>query len=1107
MYKCSSMASNCGQCFTVDPKYQCGWCDKSHCSTADFCHNIDNWLPRSGVCPNPTITSISPHSGPHLGGTILTIKGNNLGKSDKEVEVDIDGVACSVLQFTAPFLILCETGAAAIKSQAGYVRVTVNNTHRGVSQDMFRYVEPKITGITPAIGPMDGGTSVTIIGHHMDAGTSITVNIGGMPCREITRIGESNLTCITTNSSAPPNTKHPISMTVDKAEVQGPNFVTFTYVPNPTISGVDHKESIRSGGIVIGVIGKHLDRVQSPRMIIWYMNTPYENTCKKSEDDSEHMKCLTPELPVDKELDRTRPLSVSYGFHMDGVQALRNLTDLSYDDHRTFDIYPDPEFAKFEGGQKTHQQKNELLVIEGKTRLNPLRNEDVKVHIGQDVCADVSVAKDLITCKPPPTQPHPKEGSGLPEVIVTVGNLTFLVGHLLYEEPEVLSQEVIIAIAVGGGLLLFVLIAVCIVYRIKSRRNDDKMKKMRIQMDMLEARVANECKEAFAELQTDMTELTSDMYGQVTIPFWDYRTYCMNIMFPGADDHSVTKDLQVDIHQRDIVDRGMRQFSALASNKTFLLIFIRTLESNKSFHLRDRVNVASLISVALQTQMEYATEILKTLLAELIEKTVESKNTPKLLLRRNESVAEKMLTNWFTFLLYKFLKECAGEPLFMLFQAIKQQTSKGPVDVITSEARYSLSEDKLIRQQIQYKAMTLYVLDVDMDRCAQPAHPVKVLDCDAISQVKEKILDAIYKNAPFSSRPPKEELDLEWVCTDKTQVPPKMFPNRETQRLVLHDEDGTSKVESDCRRINTLGHYQVPDGAFVALQPKQLVPYILSEKTNMSFYSRSPSLTRTVTSQMIAVDVDNNGIKHFHLVRQHDIEPSKEGDRGSKMVSEIYLPRLLVTKGTLQQFVDDLFERIFSTAHRGSALPLAIKYMFDFLDDQALLHNIQDPEVVHTWKSNSLPLRFWVNIIKNPNFAFDIYKTNIVDSCLTVVGQTFMDACSQSEHRLGKDSPSSKLLYAKDIPRYKQWVERYYQDIKMMPAISDQDMTAMLTEESRIHHTEFNTNAALLELFKYARKYNEELMTALEEDEFARKNKLSYKLEQVHATMESSTIC
>ena len=48
--------------------------------------------------------------------------------------------------------------------------------------------------------------------------------------------------------------------------------------------------------------------------------------------------------------------------------------------------------------------------------------------------------------------------------------------------------------------------------------------------------------------------------------------------------------------------------------------------------------------------------ILKTLLSDLIDRTVESKSSPKLLLRRNESVAEKMLTNWFTFLLYKFLK-------------------------------------------------------------------------------------------------------------------------------------------------------------------------------------------------------------------------------------------------------------------------------------------------------------------------------------------------------------------------------------------------------------------------------------------------------------------
>ncbi|KAM7307695.1 hypothetical protein ISCGN_011331 [Ixodes scapularis] len=216
-------------------------------------------------------------------------------------------------------------------------------------------------------------------------------------------------------------------------------------------------------------------------------------------------------------------------------------------------------------------------------------------------------------------------------------------------------------------------------------------------------------------------------------------------------------------------------------------------------------------------------------------------------------------------------------------------------------------------------------------------------------------------------------------------------------------------------------------------------------------------------------------------------------------------PRRNSAFGTLQKFVDDLFETIFSTAHRGSALPLAIKYMFDFLDDQALQHGITDPEVVHTWKSNSLPLRFWVNLIKNPNFVFDIVKSNIVDSCLSVVAQTFMDACSTSDHRLGKDSPSSKLLYAKDIPVYKDWVERYYQDIKVMPAISDQDMNAMLAEESRLHAHEFNTNVALHELYKYAYKYTDQLLQTLEEDEFSQKNRLAWKLGQVNSIMNGES--
>ncbi len=120
-------------------------------------------------------------------------------------------------------------------------------------------------------------------------------------------------------------------------------------------------------------------------------------------------------------------------------------------------------------------------------------------------------------------------------------------------------------------------------------------------------------------------------------------------------------------------EKGLRMFGQLIMNKTFLVLFIRTLEGNRYFSMRDRVNVASLIMVTLQSRMEYCTDILKTLLGELIEKCMDGKSHPKLLLRRTESVAEKMLSSWFTFLLYKFLHECAGEPLCMLYQAIKHQ--------------------------------------------------------------------------------------------------------------------------------------------------------------------------------------------------------------------------------------------------------------------------------------------------------------------------------------------------------------------------------------------------------------------------------------------------
>ena len=51
---------------------------------------------------------------------------------------------------------------------------------------------------------------------------------------------------------------------------------------------------------------------------------------------------------------------------------------------------------------------------------------------------------------------------------------------------------------------------------------------------------------------------------------------------------------------------------------------------------------------------------------------------------------------------------------------------------------------------------TLHIVQDEVDDKIQ----CRVLDCDTISQVKSKILDALYKNTPFSLRPSVHEVDL-----------------------------------------------------------------------------------------------------------------------------------------------------------------------------------------------------------------------------------------------------------------------------------------------------------------------------------------------------------
>ncbi|XP_041130483.1 plexin-A1-like isoform X1 [Polyodon spathula] len=1087
LYKCTALRESCGLCLKADPRFECGWCvQEKKCSLRQNClPQESSWMHANAGnsrCTNPRITKLFPETGPRQGGTKLTIIGENLGLKFRDIQsgVRVGKVPCNPIEaeYISAEHIVCEVGdATGYRAQEVHVEVCVRDCspdYKAISPKLFTFVTPNFYRVNPPRGPLSGGTQITIEGNHLNAGSTITANIGLHPCRFVRRSAKE-IVCVTPAGQIPGGA--PVMVNINWAELRNPE-VKYNYTDDPTILRIEPEWSIASGGTALTITGTNLATIKEPKIRAKYGTAESSSNCTVYNDTT--MVCYAPSIAeTEKMIPDSGERPDEIGFIMDNVQSVLVVNGTG------FNFFPNPVFEQLSPSGTLELKPSSPIILKGRNLIPAAPGNsrlNYTVFIGETPCVP-TVSETQLLCEWPNL-------TGQHKVTIKAGGFEFSPGTLQIYSDSLLTLPAIIGIGGGGGLLLLIIVVVLIAYKRKSRDADRTLKRLQLQMDNLESRVALECKEAFAELQTDIHELTNDLDGS-GIPFLDYRTYAMRVLFPGIEDHPVLKEMEVQAN----VEKALTLFGQLLNKKHFLLTFIRTLEAQRSFSMRDRGNVASLIMTALQGEMEYATGVLKQLLSDLIEKNLESKNHPKLLLRRTESVAEKMLTNWFTFLLYKFLKECAGEPLFMLYCAIKQQMEKGPIDSITGEARYSLSEDKLIRQQIDYKTLTLHCLNPENENATEVT--VKGLNCDTVTQVKEKLLDAVYKGMPYSQRPKAGDMDLaEWR-------------QGRMARIILQDEDVTTKIDNDWKRLNTLAHYQVTDGSLIALVPKQNSAYNISNSSTFTkSLSRYESMLRTASSPdslrsrtpMITPDLES-GTKLWHLVKNHDHSDQREGDRGSKMVSEIYLTRLLATKGTLQKFVDDLFETIFSTAHRGSALPLAIKYMFDFLDEQADKHQISDSDVRHTWKSNCLPLRFWVNVIKNPQFVFDIHKNSITDACLSVVAQTFMDSCSTSEHKLGKDSPSNKLLYAKDIPNYKNWVERYYSDISRMSAISDQDMSAYLAEQSRLHLSQFNSMSALHEIYNYIVKYKEEILSALETDEQARRQRLRSKLEQVIDTM------
>ncbi|XP_074871427.1 plexin-B2 isoform X2 [Carettochelys insculpta] len=1079
LYNCSYGRSDCSLCLAADPGYQCVWCKEEgkpgKCVYKDLCRTSTD------SCPDPVIYAIEPTTGPLSGGILLTIMGSNLGIKAEDVKsITVAGTECMFRKefYSVSTRVVCQVGSVSGSSE-GKIEVDINGKH-GSSNVLFAYQQPDPTGINPTKGPQAGGTILTISGKNLKTGSQkdVRVLLGTVPCN-ITEFGEQ-IICKTGKYGV----VEEVHVTVYHGKTQNKiNHPKFTYSKNPTVTKFFPKNSFISGGRRITVTGTGFDIIENFSIVV--IADPSGSSRRKKRqiqspgskqfegNDIKKINESTIVFTSPPILDDPGNYKITTVIKMDGCDLI-----LKPDD--PFIYVEDPTFENFTDGIK--KQVNKLIHAKGSNLNKAMTIDEAEAFVGAERCHIKTLTEHDLYCEPPEVQPLPKRRqkrdtiNNLPEFIVKFGHREWVLGRVEYDtRVSDIPLHVILPSVIFPMVAIIIISIYC--YRRKSQQAEREYEKIKSQLEGLEESVRDRCKKEFTDLMIEMEDQTNDI-SEAGIPVLDYKMYTDRVFFlpskDGEKDVMITGKLDIPEARQQTVEQALNQFSNLLNSKSFLINFIHTLENQREFSAREKVYFASLLTVALHGKLEYYTDIMRTLFLELMEQYVVAKN-PKLMLRRSETVVERMLSNWMAICLYQYLKDTAGEPLYKLFKAIKHQVEKGPVDAVLMKAKYTLNDTGLLGDDVEYTQLTVnvYVQDGGSDPV-----PVKVLNCDTISQVKEKIIDQVYRNLPCSQWPKADSVVLEWRPGSTAQI--------------LSDLDLTSQRDGRWKRINTLMHYNVRDGA----------PLILSK---MGISQQPEDNQQDVPGERHALLEDEN--KVWHLVRPVDEVDEGKSKRGSmkekertKAITEIYLTRLLSVKGTLQQFVDNFFHSVLNSNH---VVPPAVKYFFDFLDEQAEKHELKDEDTIHIWKTNSLPLRFWVNILKNPHFIFDVHVHEVVDASLSVIAQTFMDACTRTEHKLSRDSPSNKLLYAKEISNYKKMVEDYYKGIRQMVQVSDQDMNTHLAEISRAHTDSLNTLVALHQLYQYTNKYYDEIINALEEDPAAQKMQLAFRLQQIAAALEN----
>ena len=189
----------------------------------------------------PTLTAVSPTTGPLTGGTAVTLTGTDFVTG---ATVTFNGVPATGVLVPSATQITATTPAGAVGPA---VIVVTNPDTQGASlSGAFSYLNfpPAITLVSPATGGSLGGATVTISGSDFVAGATVTLGGGG--ATSVTFDSPTQLTATTTAHAV-----GAVAVVVTNPDGQSDTVAggyTYSAAPAPTVTSVAPSSGTTGGG-------------------------------------------------------------------------------------------------------------------------------------------------------------------------------------------------------------------------------------------------------------------------------------------------------------------------------------------------------------------------------------------------------------------------------------------------------------------------------------------------------------------------------------------------------------------------------------------------------------------------------------------------------------------------------------------------------------------------------------------------------------------------------------------------------------------------------------------------------------------------------------------